>query len=65
MVLQAFAFVIEEELERQTEGLLLMTQFPINYFTVAELDQRFPEFRQHFHDHTGATLTGRCLFFAA
>lgn len=55
----SFAFVIEEEMERQTEGLLVMTQFPINYFTVADLDQRFPEFREHFKQWTGCTLTGK------
>lgn len=53
-----FAFVIEQETERHTEGLLLMTQFPINYFTVAEVDQRFPNFREHFKKWTGKDLTG-------
>jgi len=58
VVMLSFAFVIEQELERQTEGLLIMTQFPINYFTVADLDQRFPEFRDHFQRWTGITLSG-------
>ena len=56
--MQAFAFVIEEELQRQTEGLLLMTQFPINYFAVADLDQRFDGYRDHFRKWTGVALTG-------
>lgn len=58
VVMTSFAFVIEQDTERQTEGLLLMTQFPINYFTVAELDQRFPNFRDHFQKWTGKALTG-------
>lgn len=61
VVMLSFAFVIEEELERQTEGLLIMTQFPINYFTVADLDQRFDEFRDHFHRWTGVELSGTPL----
>ena len=59
VAMQAFAFVIEQELERQTEGLLLMTQFPINYFAVADLDQRFDGYRDHFRQWTGVSLTGK------
>lgn len=54
----AFAFVLSKKLERQTEGMLLSTQFPINYFAVAELDQVFEDFRDYFKQWFGHQLEG-------
>eukprot|EP00894_Picocystis_sp_ML_P000016 jgi/Pico_ML_1/50533/g1723.t1 len=45
---KAFAFLLYKKVQRQTEGLMETTQFPINYFAISELEQWFPDFRDVF-----------------
>ena len=39
-----FAFLLQNSIPRQTEGILLPNQFSANYFSISELHQTYPEF---------------------
>eukprot|EP00891_Asterochloris_glomerata_P003517 jgi/Astpho2/3517/Aster-06431 len=36
-------FLLQKKVPRQTEGMLLSNQFPINYFSVSEVEQWYPD----------------------
>eukprot|EP00803_Ostreobium_quekettii_P010351 evm.model.scf_81.7 EVM.evm.TU.scf_81.7 scf_81:74400-78145(-) len=43
-----FSFLLANKVPRHTEGMLLSSQFPINYFSISELEQWFDEFKGVF-----------------
>ena len=43
-------------------GLMLSSQFPVNYFSISELDQAFPDF-QELYASTGKRLEGDGKFW--
>jgi len=52
VVKAAFAFLLHKRVERHTEGLLISNQFPINYFSMSEVEQWFPDFGDLFNKKT-------------
>ncbi|KAK9829795.1 hypothetical protein WJX72_007953 [[Myrmecia] bisecta] len=50
MVEKTFAFLLAKKLPRRTEGILLSSQFPMNYFSISEVEQMFPDFADWFAD---------------
>ncbi|KAL6778629.1 hypothetical protein ACKKBF_B15510 [Auxenochlorella protothecoides x Auxenochlorella symbiontica] len=47
---RTMGFMLSIRQPRHTEGIMLSSQFPINYFAVSEVDQSFPEFNAVFAD---------------
>lgn len=45
-----FAFLLRHKVPRQTEGMILSSQFPINYFAVSEVEQFFADFAEEYED---------------
>lgn len=53
----ALSLLLGKKLPRQTEGMLLSSQFPINYFSISEVEQWFGvEFQTCFEAAAGADL---------
>ncbi|KAK9840654.1 hypothetical protein WJX81_007501 [Elliptochloris bilobata] len=48
VVAMAFSFLLAHRVPRQTEGMLLSSQFPVNYFSISELEQFFPAFADEY-----------------
>jgi hypothetical protein len=44
---RVFAFLLHKKVQRHTEGLLT-EEFPINYFSVSEVSQRYDDFKDWF-----------------
>ncbi|KAL3161552.1 hypothetical protein ABBQ32_010419 [Trebouxia sp. C0010 RCD-2024] len=62
VVAMVFTFLLQKKEPRHTEGLMLSSQFPINYFSISELDQVFPDF-QELYASTGKRLEGDGKFW--
>lgn len=62
VVAMAFTFLLQKKEPRHTEGLMLSSQFPINYFSISELDQVFPDF-QKLYTSQGMALGGDGKFW--
>ncbi|DBB04825.1 hypothetical protein WJX82_007389 [Trebouxia sp. C0006] len=62
VVAMAFTFLLQKKEPRHTEGLMLSSQFPINYFSISELDQVFPDF-QVLYTSKGMMLGGDGKFW--
>ena len=41
----SFSFILSKKIARQTEGMLMSNQFPVNYFSISELEQWFDDFK--------------------
>lgn len=41
----SFSFILSKKIPRQTEGMLMSDQFPVNYFSISELEQWFDDFK--------------------
>jgi hypothetical protein len=53
----ALGLLLSLRLPRHTEGMLPVAQFPVNYFTISEVEQWFPDaFAAAFLQATGADL---------
>eukprot|EP00475_Leptophrys_vorax_P022640 TRINITY_DN30857_c0_g1_i1.p1 TRINITY_DN30857_c0_g1~~TRINITY_DN30857_c0_g1_i1.p1 ORF type:complete len:420 (-),score=26.91 TRINITY_DN30857_c0_g1_i1:217-1476(-) len=48
MLARVMAFLLWKKLPRQTEGLLTSDMFPVNYFAVSEVAQKFSELKEWF-----------------
>jgi hypothetical protein len=48
VVERVFSFLLAKEVPRQTDGMLLSSDFPINYFSVSEVHQFFDDFEDFF-----------------
>lgn len=46
---RVMAFLLYKKIPRHTEGVLSIQQFPINYFSVSEVAQTFPEMKDWFN----------------
>jgi len=44
----AFAFLLSKNVPRHIEGLMESDQFPVNYFSMSEVEQWFPDFADFF-----------------
>lgn len=53
VVMFAMGHLISEGVPRHTEGLLETYQFPVNYFSMSEVDQEFPSFALKFGEKFG------------
>eukprot|EP01023_Acetabularia_acetabulum_P041681 TRINITY_DN4075_c0_g1_i2.p1 TRINITY_DN4075_c0_g1~~TRINITY_DN4075_c0_g1_i2.p1 ORF type:complete len:383 (-),score=63.79 TRINITY_DN4075_c0_g1_i2:1778-2926(-) len=53
VVERAFQFLIQIREPLQTEGILISNQFPVNYFSVSELCQTFPDFQKLYKENDG------------
>ncbi|KAK9837885.1 hypothetical protein WJX74_007198 [Apatococcus lobatus] len=62
VVERVFSFLLAKRVQRQTEGLLLSAQFPINYFSISEVEQNFPDFEAAWEGH-GIQLPGDGKFW--
>lgn len=49
-VARVFAFLLRKKVPRSTEGMILSSQFPSNYFSVSEVEQFFDDFGDEFKD---------------
>ncbi|GBG61130.1 hypothetical protein CBR_g19207 [Chara braunii] len=47
---RTFAFLLAKKLPRRTEGMLTSDQFPVNYFSVSEVEQWYDDFKLMFRD---------------
>lgn len=45
---RVFAFLLKNKVPRQTEGILLNSQFSSNYFSISQVEQNFPGFAAAF-----------------
>ncbi|KAL4439433.1 hypothetical protein ABPG77_008762 [Micractinium sp. CCAP 211/92] len=45
---RVFAFLLKKKVPRQTEGILLNSQFSSNYFAISQVEQNFPDFAAAF-----------------
>ncbi|KAL4437252.1 hypothetical protein ABPG75_004391 [Micractinium tetrahymenae] len=45
---RVFAFLLKKKVPRQTEGMLLNSQFSSNYFSISQVEQNFPDFAAEF-----------------
>lgn len=45
-----FAFLLKKKVPRQTEGILLNSQFSSNYFSISQVEQNFDDFAQEFKE---------------
>lgn len=53
----AFSLLLQKKVERHTEGIIPSSTFPVNYFTVSEMEQWYgEEFGAVFHRLTGQDL---------
>jgi hypothetical protein len=53
----AFSLLLQKKVERHTEGIIASSTFPVNYFTVSEMEQWYgEEFAAVFHRLTGQDL---------
>ncbi|KAK9803808.1 hypothetical protein WJX73_001553 [Symbiochloris irregularis] len=59
---RVFAFLIRKRVPRRTEGMMLSSQFPSNYFGVSDVEQWFDDFADEFAD-TGKVLPGPSKFW--
>ncbi|CAL8471625.1 g11167 [Coccomyxa elongata] len=57
-----FSFLLRKKTPRQTEGMLLSSQFNINYFAISEVDQWWSDFVQEW-TNIGKTLEGDGKFW--
>ncbi len=48
VVERVFSYLLAKEVPRQTDGMLLSSDFPINYFSVSEVHQFFDDFEDFF-----------------
>ncbi|KAL4530637.1 hypothetical protein Ndes2437B_g04120 [Nannochloris sp. 'desiccata'] len=48
VVERVFSYLLAKEVPRQTDGMLLSSEFPINYFSVSEVHQFFDDFEEFF-----------------
>jgi hypothetical protein len=46
---------VREQVPRSTEGMILSSQFPSNYFSVSEVEQFFDDFGDEFKGEPGRT----------
>lgn len=51
--MHAMGFLISQGETRQTEGLLQSAQFPVNYFSMSDLEQFFPPFAAAYGEKFG------------
>ena len=47
---RVFAYLLAKGVQRQTDGLLTISEFPINYFSISEVHQFFDDFDSFFGD---------------
>lgn len=45
---RVFAFLLRKKVPRQTEGMLLSSQFTSNYFSISQVEQNFDDFAAYF-----------------
>ncbi|KAK9918864.1 hypothetical protein WJX75_007628 [Coccomyxa subellipsoidea] len=62
ILVMTFAFLLRKKTPRQTEGMLLSSQFNINYFAISEVDQWWNDFVNEWTD-IGKTLAGDGKFW--
>eukprot|EP01025_Chloroclados_australasicus_P037403 TRINITY_DN3818_c0_g1_i1.p1 TRINITY_DN3818_c0_g1~~TRINITY_DN3818_c0_g1_i1.p1 ORF type:complete len:378 (-),score=40.64 TRINITY_DN3818_c0_g1_i1:469-1602(-) len=53
VVERAFQFLISKRQPLHTEGILISNEFPVNYFSISELCQTFPEFEKLYEESSG------------
>lgn len=53
VVMLAFEVLLAKNEPRQTEGLLDSSQFPVNYFSISELDQLYDDFAVQYNKKYG------------
>jgi hypothetical protein len=62
VVEMVFTFLLQKNITRQTEGMMLSNQFPINYFATSEVEQHFPDFAE-VYERQGRHLQGEGKFW--